>query len=152
VLLEGREHVLPAPGVVADRSRPAVVVARLAAHVDHPVDARTATERLAARVSQSATVEPGVGFGLVEPVGSRIADAVQVADWDVDPVIVVAPTGLDQQHVVAGIGRQPIGHQRPGRAGADHDVVDVHFDVGITNSAPFGVLSGQRCMIDFCRV
>jgi hypothetical protein len=27
-----------------------------------------------------------------------------------------------------------------------------HFDVGITNSAPFEVLSGQRCMIDFCRV
>jgi hypothetical protein len=27
-----------------------------------------------------------------------------------------------------------------------------HFDVGITNSAPFGVLAGQRCMTDFCRV
>ena len=27
-----------------------------------------------------------------------------------------------------------------------------YFDVGITNSAPFSMLSGQRCMIDFCRV
>jgi hypothetical protein len=27
-----------------------------------------------------------------------------------------------------------------------------HFAVGITNSAPFAVLSGQRCMIDFCLV
>ena len=28
----------------------------------------------------------------------------------------------------------------------------VHFAVGIVNSAPLGVLSGQRCMIDFCFV
>ncbi len=27
-----------------------------------------------------------------------------------------------------------------------------HFDVGMTNSAPLAVLSGQRCMIDFWRV
>jgi hypothetical protein len=27
-----------------------------------------------------------------------------------------------------------------------------HWAVGIANSAPFSVLSGQRCMIDFCRV
>jgi hypothetical protein len=27
-----------------------------------------------------------------------------------------------------------------------------HFAVGMMNSAPFAVLSGQRCMIDFCRV
>ncbi len=27
-----------------------------------------------------------------------------------------------------------------------------HFDVGITNSAPFSMLSGQRCMMDFCLV
>jgi hypothetical protein len=28
----------------------------------------------------------------------------------------------------------------------------IYFAVGIANSAPFGVLSGQRCMMDFCRV
>jgi hypothetical protein len=27
-----------------------------------------------------------------------------------------------------------------------------HFATGIVNSAPFSVLSGQRCMIDFCLV
>ncbi len=27
-----------------------------------------------------------------------------------------------------------------------------HFAVGITNSAPLPMLSGQRCMIDFCLV
>ena len=28
----------------------------------------------------------------------------------------------------------------------------LHLAVGITNSAPLGVLSGQRCITDFCRV
>lgn len=28
----------------------------------------------------------------------------------------------------------------------------VYFAVGITNSAPLPMLSGQRCMIDFCLV
>lgn len=32
------------------------------------------------------------------------------------------------------------------------DLSRVYFAVGIANSAPFGVLSGQRCMIDFCLV
>jgi hypothetical protein len=27
-----------------------------------------------------------------------------------------------------------------------------HFAVGITNSAPLAIDSGQRCMIDFCLV
>jgi hypothetical protein len=31
-------------------------------------------------------------------------------------------------------------------------VAACHFDVGIVNSAPLGVLSGQRCITDFCRV
>jgi hypothetical protein len=29
---------------------------------------------------------------------------------------------------------------------------DAYFAVGITNSAPLPMLSGQRCMIDFCLV
>ena len=37
------------------------------------------------------------------------------------------------------------GGRRPTQGGA-------HFAVGITNSAPLGVLSGQRCMMDFCFV
>ena len=36
-------------------------------------------------------------------------------------------------------------HGRRGRQRA-------YFDTGIVNSAPLGVLSGQRCITDFCRV
>ncbi len=32
------------------------------------------------------------------------------------------------------------------------NVFDAYLAVGMANSAPFSVLSGQRCMIDFCFV
>ena len=104
--------------------RPAVVVARLAAHVDHAVDARAAAQHLAARIEQVAAVEAGFRLGAVAPVGARVADAVQVADRDVDPVVVVVAAGLDQQHAARAIGGQAIGEQAAGGAGADDDVVE----------------------------
>src|SRR3990167_10258667 len=47
---EGGQHLVPAPGIVARELGPLVVVARLAAHVDHAVDTAAAAQRLAARV------------------------------------------------------------------------------------------------------
>jgi len=38
------------------------------------------------------------------------------------------------------------------RAARSRHGADGYFAVGIANSAPLGVLSGQRCMIDFWRV
>jgi hypothetical protein len=92
---------------------PLVVVARLAAHVDHAVDAAAAAQRLAARVAQRAAVQAGVGLGVVEPVGARVADAVQVAHRDVDPVVVVLAAGLDQQHALGGVGLSRLASRQP---------------------------------------
>jgi hypothetical protein len=124
VLAEGRQHLVPAPGVVARELGPAVVVAGLAAHVDHAVDAGAAAQGLAARIAQAPAVEALVRLGLVQPVGARVADAVQVAHGNVDPVVVVLGAGLDQQHAVAAVARKPVGQEGAGRAGADDDVVE----------------------------
>ena len=37
-------------------------------------------------------------------------------------------------------------------SGQPEPVASSHFAVGMENSGPLGVLSGQRCMMDFCRV
>src|SRR5690606_29064174 len=76
VLSKRRQHMLPAPGVVAGELRPLVVVARLAAHVNHAVDARAPAQRLATRVAQLPAVQAGIGLGLVQPVGARVANAI----------------------------------------------------------------------------
>ena len=82
--LEVRQDVVPAPAAVA-RLAPAVVVARLAAHVDHAVDRRAAAEHAAARIVERAAVQAGLGLGLEAPVGARVVLGVEVADRDVDP-------------------------------------------------------------------
>ena len=97
VLLEVGQHVVPGPAGIAHLP-PQVVVARLAAHVDHAVDRRAAAEHAPARIVEAAAVEARLRGGLEAPVGARVAHQVEVADGDVDPVVVVLATGLQQQH------------------------------------------------------
>ena len=120
--LEQRQDVLPAPARIALGS-PAVVVARLAAHVDHAVDRGAATEHFAAWIAQGSALQAGLGFGLEAPVGARVADTEQVTHRDVNPRIVIAAAGFEQQYAVLRVGRQPIGQQTTGGPGTDHDVV-----------------------------
>ena len=123
VAAEVGQHVVPTPAVIARQLGPLVVVARLAAHVDHAVDAAAAAQRLAARVAQGAAVQACVGLGVVQPVGARVANAIQVAHGDVDPVVVVLAAGLDQQHAVAAVCAQAVAQQGACGAAADDDVV-----------------------------
>jgi hypothetical protein len=59
-------------------------------------------------------LQAGLGFGLEAPVGARVADAEQVTDRDVNPGIVVAAAGFEQQYAVLRVGGQPIGQQATG--------------------------------------
>ena len=100
--LEDRQHVVPTPAAIAEL-RPVVVVAGLPAHVDHGIDRRAATEHLAAGVADGPAVQTALRRGLETPVRARIADRVQVADRDVDPEVVVVPSGFDQEHALSGV-------------------------------------------------
>ena len=122
VLLEVGQHVVPGPAGIAHLA-PQVVVARLPAHVDHAVDGRAAAEHAAARVGQAAAVEAGLRGRLEAPVGARVAHQVEVADGDVDPVVVVLAAGLEEKHARLGIGREAVRQQAARRARADDDVV-----------------------------
>ena len=64
--LEERQDVIPAPAAITEL-RPVVVILRLAANVDKPVDRRRATEHAAARIGNGAAVGAGIGLGLEAP-------------------------------------------------------------------------------------
>jgi nucleotide-binding universal stress UspA family protein len=100
-----------------------IVITCLAAHVDHAVDGRAAAQHLAARVDQAAAVEARIGLGAEHPVGTRIVDAVEIADRNMDPDVVVLGTRFQQQHLLAGLAREPVGHDAAGSTGANDDVV-----------------------------
>ena len=119
---EQRQYVLPGPALIA-HGCPAVVITGLTTHVDHAVDRRAAAQHLTARVTQAAALQAGLGFGFEAPVSARVTNAIKVTHRDMDPRVVVLPTRFEQQHVVLGIGRQPIRQHRPRRPGAHHNVV-----------------------------
>ena len=131
VALEGGQHVVPVPGVVAGQVGPLVVVTRLATHVNHAVDAGATAQCFATGVAQAAAIEAGVGLRLVEPVGARVADAVQIPHRDVDPVVVVFAPGLQQQHPHIAVCAQAVAEQGACSAAPNDDVVECGFAHGV---------------------
>src|SRR5580704_456965 len=105
-----------------------IVIGGLAAHIDHGVDRRRAADHLAARIIQAAAVETFLGLGLEAPIGARIANGEQIANWNMKPDPVVAAAGLEDEYALAGICGQAVGEDAAGRAGAGDDVVVVAVD------------------------
>jgi hypothetical protein len=95
--VESRQAVLPMPRRIPGQRRPAIIVARLSAHVDHPIDRRAAAERFAARIAHATAVQPRRGLGFKQPVGAQITDAIKIADGHMDPRRAVLLPSLDHQ-------------------------------------------------------
>jgi hypothetical protein len=120
------------PAGTAD-ARPAVVIARVAAHIGHRVDRRRAADDLSARAFDAAVVEPRLGLGKVHPVMQPLFEDAAPADRDFDPRVPIPAAGFEEQHPRAGILRQPPRQGASGRSGADDDVVRSHFHIAIVN-------------------
>jgi hypothetical protein len=130
-LAEIGQHALPAPARGAEFG-PFVVIDRQAAIADLAIDARPASDHpglairlerrpvgMVVRHRQQIGVQPLPLIGGVErgTVGINVLDLVRLrARRMVD-------AGLDQQHTIGAFRRQPVGHDAPGRAAADDDVV-----------------------------
>ncbi len=88
------------------------------------------------------TVEARLRCRFEPPIGARIADAVEIADRDMHPVVMVGPTGLDQQNGVP-LG-QTVGQNAPRRAGADDDVIKRAGICGLGDGLRRIVHAGRR--------
>ncbi len=91
------QHVVPAPTGVAHLA-PVVVIRGLAPHVDHSVDRTAAAQNLAARIDKTAPVQARFARGFHHPVDTGIADAIEVSDRYMDPVVIVISARLQQQN------------------------------------------------------
>ena len=77
--LEERQDVVPTPAAIAEL-RPVIVILRLAADVDEPVDRRRAAEHAAARIGDGAAVRAGIGLGLEAPGEPLVVKQLHIAD------------------------------------------------------------------------
>ena len=109
VQLEIGEAVVPAPLRVTRGVCPALVIARLAAHINHAVDAAATAQGFATRINQASAVEPGFGLGFEHPVGTRVADAIKITHRDMNPVVIITQSRFDQQYSLGRVGAQAVG-------------------------------------------
>ena len=122
--LETGKHVLEGPPGVSELA-PVVVVPRLPAHVEQPVDGARSAQHLAPGPVQHAPVELRFRLGGIAPVRGRIVHRLEVADRNVDPGVAVLAPRFQQQHAGGRIGGQAVRHHAAGRSGADDNEIVV---------------------------
>ena len=137
--LEVGQAVRVVPALHPRARGPALVVERVAALEDHAVDAARPAEQLAARVIHAPAAHVGLGLGLVAPVVEAVPDRERQRSRHVDEDVPrpVRSAGLEHQHLVGRVLRQPVGERAARRAAADDDEV-VRQDQALASSC-FGV-------------
>ena len=145
--LEVRQAVQVVPRLHARVGGPPLVVHRVAALEDHPVDAAGAAEHLASGVEDLAAVHVRLGVGLVLPVVEAVADGDRQGGGHVDERVlaIVAAAGLQDEDRRGRIGAEPVGDGRPCGAAADDHVVPLrHVENQCWGS---GAMLCQMCLV-----
>src|SRR5450631_3781403 len=120
--LEIRAHVVPTPAGIAQLP-PIVEIRRHPAAVDQRIDGTRSAEHPAARPIDAAPVQARIRQGLVLPIDRGVGKGASVPDGCLDPKSLIGAAGFENQDPVASAGRQTIGKDAAGGAGADDYVV-----------------------------
>jgi hypothetical protein len=117
--LEVGQHVGERPAGVAQRG-PLIVVAAVAADIDHGVDGGRTTEALAARLIADAAVEAGLRHGVEGPVVDIAGDHQHQRERRGHHPIVVLAAGVQRRHRGLWILRKPARHRAAAGAAPHH--------------------------------
>lgn len=140
-------EVWQAMGMVPVRQaigRPAVVIHRVAAVIDHRVDRRRAADHPAGFLVDGLAIEVRLGTGLVSPANplALVGERQRAGHGDDEPP--VGPAGFHQQNRGRRILAEPSRQDAPGRPSAHEDVVELGGRQMIPSSRS-GVPSSSRC-------
>ena len=130
-LLEIGQHLAERPAGETRRG-PAVIVAGIAANVDHAVDRRRPAEAAAARPVDAPPAEPRLRLGAVHPVMPRPAEHIAIGTGHRHQQAVAAAARFDQHDRGGAVGAQPVGQHRAGRPGTENEVVATRAHRGPT--------------------
>ena len=104
---------------------PMIIIARMAPHIDHAIDAGRSADHLAARCGQPPPVQMRFRLRLKAPVVNphihRIGQRARHLDERPD----IAAAMLDHDHAFARLG-QPVGHRRAARARPHDHIIRPH--------------------------
>src|SRR6516164_4564596 len=102
---KNREDIVPAPARKTELP-PAVVIGRLASHVDHGVDRGAPADHLAARIGELAPIEARLLIRREEPIRARVADGEEVTNGDVEPDPIVVSARFEDENAPGRVSRQ----------------------------------------------
>lgn len=121
-----KNGTLPGPKRIAEGG-PLVVVTLLPPYIHQAIDSAGATKDTTARLIDVAPVQMRLGLALEAPVVLLVEHRLGVANGDVQPVVVVARTRLQQFDCVAAVLAQPVRENTAGRTGTnDHKIELFH--------------------------
>jgi hypothetical protein len=145
--LEPGQQVVIAPALIAGRC-PGVVVAALAADIDHGIDRAGSAQHLAARLVAPAAIEAWLGHGLERPVGLPVLGQRRQPCGTVNQHACIGRAGLQQGDLHGGVLAQAGGQHAAGRAAADNDVVGHFLCVSFWQVAQGNSIQGRpvRCL------
>jgi hypothetical protein len=121
---EVRQAMRVRPRFEAARRGPAVIILRVAADVDHPVDRRRAADDAAARTRHAAPVHVRLGLRLVRPVVCVALQRIGERRGHVDQHAGIRRAGFEQQDADVRLLRQPVREDASRRPRADDDVIE----------------------------
>jgi hypothetical protein len=120
--LEVGQHVGERPAGVAQR-RPLVVIAAVAADIDHGVDCGGTAEPLAARLIADPAIEACLRHRVESPVVELARHHQRQRPRRGDHPVVPHAAGFQQRHRRLGILGEPAGDRAAARAAAHHDKI-----------------------------
>ena len=121
-----------------------VEVARMAAHIDHAVDRGRAADHLAARRRQHAAAEMRLRLAGKAPVVEAHVERDRQRRRHLDQRPDIGAAKLDDDDRMLAVFRQPVGHGRAGRAGADDD--EIRFKHGSYRHRPYAMKSASETL------
>jgi hypothetical protein len=117
------QHIRKAPAFKAELT-PHVIVARMAANIDHAVDRGRPAKHLATRPVELAIVQVGLAFRLIAPVRHIGADQLSDACRHVDHEVRILLACFKKQNLVRRIFRKAVRKHAACAACADDDVIE----------------------------
>jgi hypothetical protein len=122
--LEIGQHIGKAPAIGALLG-PMVIIARMPAHIDHPVDRGRPPDHLAPRRRQHPVVQMRLRLRAQAPVVHLHVHRIGERRGHLDEGARIAAPEFHDDHLLARLA-QPVGQGRSARARADDDVIRFH--------------------------
>ena len=127
------QQIFIAPTSATQLVAPGIVFSRITTHKQITVDRTASADHPAARPLALLPVQPALRCRQIRPDPAWVIQYLRHECRNMQLVVIVTATGLEQQHAMAAVSRQAIGNSTTGRTGTDNDIIKSRIVRNIRN-------------------